>query len=101
MSPDVAEVVQRFTVMDQRMLTVRRIHRVLVRMRIPIVGLGAVAVRLIWLADGWFSKTVWATIGCVSVYVLCWAGEQLCSIAMQLLELNLEECKAIGSKEGE
>lgn len=101
MSPDIAEVVQRFTVMDQRMLTVKRIHRVLVRMWIPIVGMGAMVVRLIWLADGWFSKTVWVTIGSISAYVLCWAGEQLCDIAMQLLNLNLEECKAIGSKEGE
>ena len=98
MSPDVAEVVERFTVMDQRMLTVRRIHRVLTRMWIPIVGVGAMVVGLLHYASGW-ALLAWSLLGCGCGFVLCWAGEELCKIAQQLLELNVEDCKAIGSKE--
>jgi hypothetical protein len=100
LSLDVAEVVERFTVMDQRMLTVKRIHRCLTWLWLPVVGVGVMSIGLLCYASGW-AVFAWLPLGGAVCYVLCWTGEELASTAMQLLELNLEECKAIGTKEGE
>lgn len=100
MNPDIAEAVGKFTEMDRRLLVVKSLTRCVWLLWVPVVGIVAMMVALAWYADGWV-VAVWSVLGCASGYFVVTVGEELCKLAMKLLQLNLDECKAMGGKESE